>query len=210
VEERQAIDLTPYVPDPSSWPEGAQAIRVHLGGSAYPGLPENYDQTITREEAEYLWGRRKVPNPDFLEITDDLPEGWTVQRIEEESGVGTVEKLKPRSDVGSGGLAGALAWIFMLILDRSLFDFNLLVGALTVVFVFAGGYIPTAYKSLWTATLAFVAIIVSSGVGYFLGYPLDEFLVSSALAGLTVALVTYFGRPNDPDTPVATGTRPAA
>jgi hypothetical protein len=47
-----------------------------------------------------------------------------------------------RADVGGGGLSGALMMVFILIQDRSLCDFNILVASLTTVFVFLAGYMP--------------------------------------------------------------------
>jgi hypothetical protein len=38
--------------------------------------------------------------------------------------------VTPRADVGGGGLSGALMVVFILIQDRSLYDFNILVVAL--------------------------------------------------------------------------------
>jgi hypothetical protein len=50
--------------------------------------------------------------------------------------------VTPRADVGGSGLSGALMVVFILIQDRSLYDFNILVAALTTVFVFLAGYMP--------------------------------------------------------------------
>jgi hypothetical protein len=47
--------------------------------------------------------------------------------------------VRPRADVGGGGLSVALMVVFILIQDRSLYDFNILVAALTTVFVFLAG-----------------------------------------------------------------------
>lgn len=111
----------------------------------------------------------------------------------------------PRADVGGGGLAGALMVVFLLVLDRTrAFDFNVLVAALTVIFVFSAGYLPGRLKSLLMAVAAFLAVLVAAAVGsLFFGQAADAFLVSAALSGLITALVAYVGPPRDPEEPGA-------
>lgn len=108
----------------------------------------------------------------------------------------------PRSDVGSGGIAGALTVILMLVMQGEVYDFEKLVAALAALITFGVPYLAPRYKSLAALITAPVAVLVSAMVGFvFFDAGLNKALVSGAISALVVALVVYFGRPVDPDAP---------
>lgn len=110
----------------------------------------------------------------------------------------------PRSDVGGGGIAGALTVVIMLILQGDVYDFEALVAAIAVIITFAAPYVAPTHKSIVAAITTPVATVVAAMVGMvFFNAGLNKGLVSAALASLTVALITYLGRPTAPDNPTA-------
>ena len=102
----------------------------------------------------------------------------------------------PRTDVMGGALGGALLVVFGVLLNGSGFDYNALVAALTVLVLFAAGYVAEKYKPFVTAVAAFVAVILASLVGLAFGLPLDKLMLSSALVGIAQAFVVYLAPPH--------------
>jgi hypothetical protein len=100
--------------------------------------------------------------------------------------------LRPRSDVASGGLGGALTVLLMLALGNQEFDADAVGAAVAVVLTFAGGYLPKNYKPLWTTVVAPFAALITTFVGAaFFGVPAGQLAVSTALSSIVVALFTY-------------------
>ena len=101
--------------------------------------------------------------------------------------------MLPRSDVGAGGLQGALAYLLMIVLDNDgIFDFATTEAAVVAVIAFCGGYIAPKFKPLYTALSGALAAIVTSGIGYlFFDVPFDKGMTSTLIAACAVALATY-------------------
>jgi len=102
----------------------------------------------------------------------------------------------PRTDVGSAGLAGAVAFLLMVVFDREVYDFVAAGAAFGAVLVFLGGYVPARHKNSYMAAAAFAATLLAVLLGTVLGYPADNTVVSTALAGFLVALVGWLAPPN--------------
>jgi hypothetical protein len=109
--------------------------------------------------------------------------------------------LEPRADVGGGGLAGALSVLLMVVFEGEIYDFNAFVAAIVAIIVFLAGYLPSNYKSFFTAAAASIAVIIATIVSYTMGGQIDKAAVSGAIAAVAVALVTYLGPPRDPEEP---------
>lgn len=108
----------------------------------------------------------------------------------------------PRSDVGGGLIVSALSVVIMAVLDRArVFDFNEAVAAVTALVVFAAGYAPERYKSFLVAAAAFAAYALVSAYSAWQGLGYDHAGLSTAIAGLVFAAVTYLGPPRSPERP---------
>ena len=89
----------------------------------------------------------------------------------------------------------------MVVFEGEIYDFNALVAAIVAVIVFVAGYLPSKYKSFFSATAASIALIITALVSYTMGNQIDKLAVSGAIAAVAVALVTYLGPPRDAEEP---------
>ncbi len=109
---------------------------------------------------------------------------------------GRPRDLRPRSDVASGGLGGALTVLLMLALGDQEFDADAVGAAIAVVLTFAGGYLPTDYKPLYAAVVAPIATLITTLIGaYLFDVPAGQLAVSTAISSIVVALFTYIVPP---------------
>ena len=98
----------------------------------------------------------------------------------------------PRSDVGTGGLGGALSVLLMLAFGGEKFDLEAISAAIAVVLTFAGGYFPRDYKPVWAAVTVPVATLVATFIGAALfDAPAGQAAVTTAISSIVVALFTY-------------------
>jgi hypothetical protein len=103
-----------------------------------------------------------------------------------------MEENLPRSDVGTGGLGGALSVLLMLAFGGEEFDYEAVSAAIAVVLTFLGGYVPNDYKPFWTAVTVPVATVVATVIGaIFFDVPAVQAAVTAAISSIVVALFTY-------------------
>lgn len=108
--------------------------------------------------------------------------------------------MKPRADVGGGGLAGiSLAALGSLLAASGVVDFTGLIALVASILVFFGGYIPLRYKSLYTALTALLATVIAYLLALALGWPADVTAISVAFVTFAQAAFTYLGQARDPD-----------
>lgn len=105
----------------------------------------------------------------------------------------------PRSDLATGGLTAALAVIIGLVLNHTTgFDFSAVEAAFATLITFGVGWWVSKYKPLAVAITAPVASVVTVFLGYFFfAVPIDEGLLSTLLATIAGAVLTYRTPPYD-------------
>lgn len=109
----------------------------------------------------------------------------------------------PRSDVGGGGLAGALMVIFALVMNPTVenFDFNLIFGAFGVALPFLAGYMPRKWKTIYMSLVGVLAVVLTAVFEFLILGSISEGTKSIGLTALTTVLVAYLKDPVWPDPP---------